>query len=260
MAFIETLSNSLRPFSFRGKARLLHKFCPRSAEKSANIFGYEIKLDLADYIQRSVYLGAFEPVESRQVRSYLKGGMTFVDVGANVGYYTLMAASLVGEAGRVISFEPSPYAFARLQETIFHNRLSTVHLVQAGLGDVAGEVELCMPVPGNHTPSMVPQEGGRPIQVPVVRLDDYLEQNNIDEVHLMKIDVEGFEPNVINGSLRHLREGKIRAILCEFNSDWLSANDSSSLSLFNMILDCGFKCRKALDPSASLQNLFFTFA
>src|ERR1700730_3314616 len=120
------LSDAIRPYNFRGKARLLHSLCSREGEQEAEIFGYQIKLDLSDYIQRSIYLSVFEPHESAQVKQYLKEGMTLVDVGANVGYYTLLAASLVGRRGRVLAFEPSPYAFERLVETIRRNNLSQV--------------------------------------------------------------------------------------------------------------------------------------
>src|ERR1700730_16140389 len=115
---IGLLSDAIRQFNFRGKARLLHGLCSREGEHEAEVFGYKIKLDLADYIQRSIYLRTFEPRESALIRHYLKPGMTFVDVGANVGYYTLLAASLVGRRGRVLAFEPSPYVFERLVETM----------------------------------------------------------------------------------------------------------------------------------------------
>src|SRR5215831_21394191 len=224
---IRRLSEAIRPYNFRGKARLLHSLSSREGEREAEIFGYKIKLDLADYIQRSIYLGTFEPDESAQIKKYLKPGMTFVDVGANVGYYSLMAASLVGPRGRVLAFEPSPYAFARLKETIERNKLSQVHAVQLGLGDIANEARLFLPLPGNHSPSMVPNSGDRPITVGVRRLDDWLFEHEVDCVHLVKIDVEGFEPNVIKGAAKYISEGRVRAILCEFNGYWLERNGSA---------------------------------
>ena len=60
---IKPLSDLLRPLTFRGKARLLHKLCPKEGERDAEIFGYRIRLDRRDYIQRSMYLGTFEPKE-----------------------------------------------------------------------------------------------------------------------------------------------------------------------------------------------------
>lgn len=259
---IKPLSDLLRPLTFRGKARLLHKLCPKEGERDAKIFGYRIRLDRHDYIQRSMYLGTFEPQESAQVKSYLKAGMTFVDVGANVGYYTLMAASLVGKSGRVLAFEPSSYAFGRLEETIRQNKLAQVQAIRAGLGDTNKEGQLFVsPNTGNHTPSMVPNEGGRPVAVPVLRLDDYLAEHEVDDVDFLKIDVEGFEPNVIRGAGKYIERGKIHAILCEFNAEWLAANQSSAPALYELLINFGFKAA-ARQPGLDgrVQNILFTIA
>lgn len=257
---IKLLSDLLRPVSFRGKARLLHRLCPKEGEQDANIFGYRICLDRRDYIQRSMYLGTFEPFESAQVKSYLKEGMTFVDVGANVGYYTLMAASLVGNNGQVIAFEPSPYAFSRLEETIRKNNLKQVQAIRAGLSDSAGDSLLFVSArEGNHTPSMVPNAGGRPVSVPVLRLDDYLAEHEINQVDLMKIDVEGFEPNVLRGVGEYLERGRIHAILCEFNSHWLTANQSSAQALYELLINNGFKAASGKpELKEQVQNILFT--
>jgi FkbM family methyltransferase len=255
---IMMLSKLLRPYSFRGKARLLHYLCSRDGECEALVFGYRTKLDLSDLIQRSIYLGVFEPEESAHVTSYLKRGMTFVDVGANVGYYTLMAASLVGQDGLVIAFEPSPYAFGRLQETIDSNSISQVRAICAGLAEQAGEIDLFVPIQsGNYTPTMVPNGGGRAVRVPIETLDDYLRRNAIETVDLMKIDVEGFEPNILMGAKSYLERHKIKALLCEFNEDWLNANKSSGDSLFRLISSFGYK---PINPRRELrfQNIMFT--
>lgn len=254
------LSDATRPYNFRGKARLLHSLCSREGERNTEVFGYQMKLELGDYIQRSIYLGTFEPSESAQVRKYLKPGMTFVDVGANVGYYTLLAASLVGPRGRVLAFEPSPYAFDRLVETITRNNLSQVCAVQSGLSDGLGEGRLFLPdALGNHSPSMVPNGGGRPINVRVRRLDDWLAEHEVDRVDLMKIDVEGFEPNVIKGAAKYIQRGRVRAILCEFNKYWLELNGSSPSQLYDLLTSSGFVLAQG-EPDSDLvvQNLLFT--
>jgi FkbM family methyltransferase len=239
---IRSLSRTLGPFRFRGKARLLHSLCPRQGQRNVEVFGYRIRLDLSDYIQRSIYLGTFESEESFQVKRHLKRGMTFVDAGANVGYYTLMAASLVDATGKVFAFEPSPYAFRLLFDTLAENSITQALAVHSALSDTSGEMQLFMPKrPGNHTPSMVPNNGGTPITVPVLKLDDYLSEHEIGIVDLLKLDVEGFEPNVIKGAEQYLRRKRIRAILCEFNEPWLRANGTSSSDLYELLSSFGFK-------------------
>ena len=258
-AINEKMRGLLGPFNFRGKARLLHTLSQKQGERTIELFGYNIKLDLSDYIQRSIYLNTFEPHESALVQSYLKRGMTFVDVGANVGYFTLMASSLVGIDGTVLAFEPSPYACGRLMHTVESNHLPQVRAIQSGLSDTSGVFQLYMPkISGNHTPSMIANEGGRPINVPTHRLDEYLTARRIDHVDLMKVDVEGFEPNVIRGARSYIQNGRIHAILCEFNKFWLEQNDTSPSQLYEEILSYGYRLAEGrIDFNASIQNLLF---
>jgi hypothetical protein len=136
---IDTVVSQLRPFQFRGKGRLAELVIPRTGKRNAVIFGSRFSLDLSDYLQRHMYAGSFERVESAVVRKKLRPGMTFVDVGANVGYYTALAARLVGPTGAVFAFEPSDYAFPRLSTMIDTNGLTWVRAIKYGLANVPGE-------------------------------------------------------------------------------------------------------------------------
>ena len=81
---LESLISALRPFQFKGKARLLGPWTPRSGMRVTVINGYRVELDLIDHIQRMMYLGAYERWETGVVRRLLRPGMCFVDVGANL--------------------------------------------------------------------------------------------------------------------------------------------------------------------------------
>ncbi|MDK2460227.1 FkbM family methyltransferase [Aphanizomenon sp. PH219] len=261
MKMKDILIEWVRQFNFPRKAGLLHLICPRVGEKEIDLCGYKITLDLSDYIQRSVYLNVFEPYESNLIKNYLKPGMTFIDVGANIGYFTLMGATLVGREGNVIAFEPSPYAYSRLENTVNKNNISQVSLVQAGLSNSKSTMQLYIPDEkwGNHSPTIIKNDGGQPIDIPVFTLDEYLKINNIMYVDLMKIDVEGFEPNVIQGAREAIESKKIHSILLEFNKHWLECNGSSVESLYQKLLALGFKPKnKNIDINSSCQNLFFS--
>src|SRR5947208_14093774 len=97
-----------------------------------------------------VYLGAYERWETRTIRRLLRPGMCFVDVGANVGYFSLLASRRVGRGGRVLAIEPSAYAADRLAKTIRDNAITNIQLARIGVGAAAGEVTLFDPLPGNH--------------------------------------------------------------------------------------------------------------
>jgi FkbM family methyltransferase len=166
--------------------------------------------------------------------------MTFVDVGANIGYYTLMAASCVGPRGRVIAVEPSSYAVERLERAVRDNGLTQVKVVRGGLGDRDSEVRLFIPEPGNHTPTMLGEEGAPAQLVSVKTLDASLADWHVEIIDLLKIDVEGFEPRVLEGAAKALAGGRIRAILCEFNDYWLLRAGTCARQFYESLLARGF--------------------
>ncbi len=252
------LATLLKPFNFRGKARLLHSLCPKYDVRKARIFGYWTHLDLQNFIERSIYLHIFEPYESALARSYLRPGMTFVDAGANIGYYTLMASSIIGDAGHVYAFEPSPYAVGKLKETVRENDIGNVTITEAALGDAKGEAAIYLSKSrANHTPTMIENDGGRPHMIRVEMLDEFLEKHSISRVDLLKIDVEGFEPNIIRGAQRALTAGKVAVILCEFNEHWLLRNHSSSVHLMELLASFGFRSvGQEFNRRDAIQNLF----
>ena len=218
------LLNAFRPFYFRGKGRLCEEVCPRSGEVRAQVFGSNLILDRRDLIQRQIYCGTFEPFETRLVASYLRPGMTLVDVGANVGYFTLLGAQRVGPAGRVIAYEPSPYAYDRLSRAVRENGLAHVTAINAGLSDVPGRLPIYWDKNSvNHTPTMVPHDNPnlQCVDVAVKTLDSEAESLALGQIDLIKIDVEGYEPHVLEGARQLLAQRRVRAVLCEFNEHWL---------------------------------------
>jgi FkbM family methyltransferase len=202
--------------------------------------GYDLKLALDEQIQRDIALGQFELEESGWVEAFLQPGMVFVDVGANIGLYSLLAASRVGSQGKVIAFEPSPYCHDRFQATVTANAISQIAIERTALGDAPGELDLVVEHQGLHSPSFLAKEGDLRYRVPVTTFDAYLARSGLGHVDLMKIDVEGFEPNVIRGAAAALRRGAVGAILCELNEVWLGRNACSPDQLDGMIRSYGF--------------------
>lgn len=251
------LANLLRPFHFRGKGRILNALCERSGVKSATVFGYRADFDLSDHIQRKVYLGIFEPKESAWVRRYLKPGMTFVDAGANIGYYSLLAASLVGERGRVYAFEPSPYVYERLTRIVSENHVAQITALPLALSDEPGRAELYSQIgTHNHSPSLVVHATGTSVEVGVTTLKSVMQDAGIGQIDLIKMDIQGFEPNLIKGAGRAIE--KVRAILTEIDAYWLRENGSSPQALYDLLIGLGFTPHTQFDASAKCQNLFFT--
>ncbi len=174
--------------------------------------GRRLWVDLGDYgVSRVAMFGHYEPIESGFVRSVLKPGQTFIDIGANIGWFTTLAAQIVGDTGRVHAFEPRPNTCARLQMTIAENGYRHVEVRQAALGAAAGRMTVATLVhmrnPGGtwllatETLSANLREGYERFEVDVMRLDDL----PIESCHLLKIDIEGAERLALSGAVETLK-------------------------------------------------------
>lgn len=244
MPLIDRLVRTLRPYRFPGKTRLFNRLVHHSGVRRASVYGVTMDLDLADYIQRNIYLGCYEMWEATAVRRWLPRGGTMIDVGANVGFFTAVAASCVGPAGRVLAVEPDPASFRKLSAMVAENGLGgVVTPLHCGAADSRGEQSLYV-VPDehypNHSPSMLPDPNVRPILVPVRTLDDILDEHGVGRVDLLKIDVEGFELKVLAGTERALAQRRVRAVLCEFSDQCLRLGGNSPEALWRKLADAGF--------------------
>lgn len=133
------------------------------------------------------------------IRQYLAAGDRFIDVGANIGYFTIVAALRAGPGGSVISIEPNQAVFGYLTANVALNRLTNVELHNLALGAHCGESRLRLH-PRDDTQSRIDSTDGQPVLVR--RLDDVVEDRN--PVSLIKIDVEGYEKQVIEGGPKTL--------------------------------------------------------
>ena len=180
-------------------------------------------VDLGDLgVSRHCVSGSFEPVETSFVRSLVKPGMTFVDVGANIGWFSANAAKLVGPEGRVFSFEPRKDTFLALSRTFQDNGFEgRATLINAAVGEAPGEVsigwnpELGNPggtwtLPYAELENNFRNNGAQLQLTPVVVLDDIIGDAPVD---VMKIDIEGAEPIAMLGA-RSLLQRQRPMILC----------------------------------------------
>lgn len=172
--------------------------------------------------------------EMHFMRRYLRAGDNVLDVGANIGVYSLLAASLVGHNGRVLAFEPGQEAYRRLTENLQINELDNVQAHACALGDRDGVVDFlnqCDTTNRIKTPS---DFGKSVASVPLRRLDDVVKV----VCTFGKMDIEGAEPIALRGAERLLREFNPPVWLLELNgslhsfgfteetfSEWLRQQD-----------------------------------
>jgi FkbM family methyltransferase len=210
------------------------------------INGMLMDLDLDEYVQRRIFYHAHEVAEARWVRRALRPGDHFVDVGANVGYFTMAAAGVVGPAGRITAFEPVPGNIAALRHNADLNGLSNVEVRPVAAGAEPGSIHLGLNHPESH-PSGVSghytQGGARgSIEVPVEALDSVSAHQ--PPVRLLKMDVEGSEPRVLAGLERCLAERPPRAIITEVNPGALGEQGFEVSDLVRPLRAAGYRLHR----------------
>ena len=173
-----------------------------------------------DVIDDAIFTGNFEDSERRFIQAFLEPGMTVLDIGAHHGFYSMLAAKMVGPTGRVMSFEPSHRERERLSVHLRLNRiLDRVSVSPVALGRETAESTLYV-VAGRDTGcnSLRPPAVTEPtqtVQVPVTSLDTFLAQQNVARVDFIKMDVEGGELGVLEGAEELLGRHPRPVILAE---------------------------------------------
>jgi len=195
-------------------AALAMSYCSRRSDDRYSLHRYRggrIYLPLGDsHRMREKLYGTYEFWKTRLVERIVHEGMTILDVGANVGYYTLLTARLVGPTGRVLAFEPHPEVLHWLSRSVNANGYDNAELFSCALSDASGTVEF---YPGRHSgwgstlfhPESANQRL-KPFAVEARTLDDVLNGLGVDRVDLIKVDVEGTEAKVLAGARRTLRD------------------------------------------------------
>jgi len=190
----------------------------RQEMSRAWVGGHRMRVDPHDTVV-SVRLrehGWFEPYETRLVQRLVSPGDTVVDIGANIGYYTLQFARQVGNAGHVYAFEPDPRNFELLQENVWQNGYRNVTLVRAAVADRSGTTRLFLN-PDNRGDHRIYDgaDDRQAIDVDMVSLDDYFADHE-GRFDLVKIDVQGAEAAVFGGMRGILAAGRVGRVLSEF--------------------------------------------
>jgi FkbM family methyltransferase len=202
------------------------------------------------------FRGVLEPGLTRRFTASLASGMTVVDVGANVGMYTLIAARAVAPDGRVYSFEPTPRTFAILKDNIQVNGLLESGLVDCrrmAVTDRPGTARLAT-YRGNGGHNTLFPGGSAPefTDVDTVTLDDALA--GVPRVDVIKIDVEGAEPLVWNGMSRTIRQNPAVKVFVEFAPSHLSRAGQNPGEFLDRLAADGFRIQRVHDQNGAVAD------
>lgn len=210
-------------------------------------------------LSRLIYCEYFEMTERAFLNNFLRVGDVFVDIGANIGLFTLIAAARVGQTGRVVAFEPATPTDERLLDNVRLNNFGNVTCVRAALSDSSGQLELVRSLDGFDAWNSLarPTIGSKfsNEMVDVIAWDQYATQHNlVGAVTMMKIDVEGWEGRVLAGGKEVLARSDAPVLQVEFNDETARAAGSSCRSLYEFLETLGYRifiydlCQGSLVP------------
>ena len=172
--------------------------------------GYRIRVNLSEMTGGDLYWGVPRLDEAERVvfASLLRPGDVVFDVGENIGLYTLTALSVIGPKGEVYAFEPSPISRGLLEQTLAINEIHTVKVEPVGLSDHEGAATLYLNSQSGCTSL---GETGRGTvygvkEIPLMTLDTYVDTRAVHRIDCIKVDVEGFEGDILAGAQKVLRE------------------------------------------------------
>lgn len=201
--------------------------------------------------------GTYEPAMTRTIKRYLPPGGTFVDVGANEGYFGVIAAKAVGPAGRVLLVEPQTRLRPVLAENVRLNGVANFVVEEAAVTDTAGTETLHLAPDLNTGASGLTRVTRYRVPTQTVRtttLTELFTKHGIDRADLVKIDIEGYEHEAVFGSADLFRARRVRALALEVHPPILRRRGRDPSAIHQFLAGCGY----TTDPNAA--NLVFTAA
>ena len=204
--------------------------------------------DVSDQIRESGWYDD-EKMEIQIFEKYLKSGMTVLDLGANVGFYTMLSRSIIGENGQVFAFEPSQRNANLIRASIEENSFTNVKVVEAAVSDKIGTSTLYLSPDQSSAHSLLDldfkydknSEIKKTADVKVITIDDYLEKTVGNfKINFIKMDIEGSESNAIKGMKKTFDENKHLILISEFWLNGFLKNNKNPKDYLEMLTGLNF--------------------
>jgi FkbM family methyltransferase len=203
--------------------------------------GQKIALELDDWIPFNIFLTGIytqEKTELLYFLSSLRKGMTVLDIGANIGYYSLLAAARIAKNGKVHSFEPVRETYSRLQQNITLNEFKNIEAHRYIIHDHIGEMDIFVADKSNTGSSSLSRSmenfSNTVQKVQTITIDSYIKSRQIKSVDIVKIDVEGSELFVLKG-MRNLLKRDNMKIFTEINGENLKKQNTTPQDIANLL-------------------------
>lgn len=204
-----------------------------------NLPDFKILVAPTDYLVGSLLARGeeYEPVVQQEVRRHLREGDTFLDVGANIGFFSCLGASVVGPRGKVFAFEPNPKNVSLLYQNIALNEFLNVEVLPYALGPTDGFVSFDVTL-GTTNGAVVRDPGPGAFKVRTIRLDTF--DRRPRQARLLKIDVEGYESAALSGMAEFLIAAR-PVVIMEFSPEYSKSSlGISGTELLTQVASYGY--------------------
>lgn len=212
--------------------------------------GFAMNLDLGEFVDRTIFCtGEWEPRETALIAGLIRPGDALVDVGANIGYFTLLASRLVGATGRVIAVEANPRTFALLEANVRLNGCANVDLRHVAAGEAPGFASMVEREVGNA--------GGDQVDFAAANASASIKVERIDElvgeqpVRLIKLDIEGAEGKALRGATGLLERADAPDLVFEFTPKFLEGMGDGPRELIGLLERLGYRLEVIGDAGRS---------
>lgn len=208
----------------------------------AEVDGHSIHLNPEDRMlsHHLLFFGIYEEFETELFKQVVKPGMTVLDIGANIGYYTVQAARAVGEQGHVYAFEPDPNNHEILRRNLEINGYRNVTAEQKAVSNKTDEVRLYI-AKENKGDHRVYDSGDQRLSIPIdaVRLDDYLEASG-HVVDVVKMDIQGAEFKALQSMHNILQKNDRLVLFTEYSPAQIRIIGDDPINMLEILESAGF--------------------
>ena len=205
--------------------------------------GHKLYIDKWDTTisQELILSGKWEDYETELFKKNIKPGDTVVDIGAHIGYYTVIAAQLVGDKGKVYAFEPDPKNYQLLQRNVKLNGYSNVVLVNKAVSDKSGQAHLFLnnENTGDHR-IFNPELDRRSLSIATTTLDDFFKDKE-KRVDIIKMDIQGAEARAFQGAMKVIARNRHIKLITEFYPQALQQSEISAEEYLALLQKHTFK-------------------
>jgi len=189
--------------------------------------------------------GVYEPEMVRVLQQHLQAGDCFVDIGANEAYFSVISAAIVGNEGRVLALEPQSRLQPVIEKNLQLNRYQDrVKLIMGAAGAESGNMDLYLTPDVNSGASgllNITRYRLKTESVKVFNLAELMTQNGIDQIDLLKMDIEGGEYQAIFGSRELFIEKKVKTFALELHPAHLSLQNKDAQDIVDFLEQCGYR-------------------